>query len=51
MSFKNQNEMITDIQEFQKVILQGIPDDLPEQKAYDREVNHAPIRPDVISKE
>ena len=51
MSFKNQNEMITDIQEFQKVILQGIPDDLPEQKAYDREVNHAPIRPDVLSKE
>lgn len=51
MSFKNQNEMITDIQEFQKVILQGIPDDLPEQKAYDREVNHAPVRPDVLSKE
>src|SRR5688572_9219268 len=34
---------------FQQEILEGIPDELPEVKAYDNEVSHAPKRKDVLS--
>jgi urocanate hydratase len=37
--------------DFQKAILQGIPDNLPEPKAYDASLNHAPKRKDILSKE
>lgn len=34
--------------EFQKQILAGIPEMLPQAKAYDPEINHAPIRKDIL---
>jgi len=37
--------------DFQKAILQGIPEILPEPKAYDPSLNHAPKRKDILSKE
>ena len=36
---------------FQQEILAGIPAELPEVKAYDPEVNHAPKRKDILSEE
>lgn len=36
---------------FKEQILQGIPDELPNPKAYDPEINHAPKRKDILSKE
>lgn len=37
--------------EFQKQIIAGIPEILPEPKKRDREINHAPVRKDILSKE
>jgi urocanate hydratase len=37
--------------EFQKKIMQGIPDELPAPKPIDNSIPHAPIRRDVLSKE
>ena len=37
--------------EFQKTILQGIPQELPEPQPYDSKVNHAPVRKDILSPE
>ncbi|MFA4852296.1 MAG: urocanate hydratase [Bacteroidales bacterium] len=37
--------------DFQKAILQGIPDILPEPKPYDSSINHTPKRKDILSKE
>lgn len=34
--------------EFQKQILAGIPEILPQAKAYESEINHAPIRKDIL---
>lgn len=34
---------------FKEEILAGIPDDLPKEKPYDTEVNHAPRRKDILS--
>ncbi|HNY06770.1 MAG TPA: urocanate hydratase [Bacteroidales bacterium] len=39
------------ITEFQKTILQGIPQELPEPQPYDSNVNHAPVRKDILSPE
>ncbi len=39
------------IKEFQKIILQGIPDKLPVVKPYDKTINHAPKRKDILSKD
>lgn len=36
---------------FQEQILEGIPDELPEKKDYDTEINHAPKRRLILSKE
>jgi urocanate hydratase len=36
---------------FQEEILQGIPGQLPEAKAYDKEINHAPKRKDILTAE
>ncbi len=37
--------------DFQKAILAGIPEQLPEVREYDRSVNHAPKRKDILTKE
>lgn len=37
--------------DFQREILAGIPEQLPEVKEYDRNINHAPRRKDILSKE
>ena len=37
------------INEFQKAIMEGIPDELPELKSYDPNINHAPKRKDILS--
>jgi urocanate hydratase len=37
--------------EIQQAILQGIPDKLPRPKLYDPDINHAPIRKDILTKE
>jgi len=37
--------------EFRAAILQGIPDHLPPQKPYDPDMDHAPVRRDVLSEE
>ena len=36
---------------FQEEILAGIPAELPEVKPYDKEINHAPKRKDILTKE
>lgn len=36
-------------EEFQKLILQGIPDELPARKPFDTNINHAPRRKDILS--
>jgi len=38
------------IADFQKAVLQGIPEELPAPKPYDATVNHAPRRKDLLSK-
>ncbi|RUT73586.1 urocanate hydratase [Ancylomarina longa] len=37
--------------EFQKMILEGIPAQLPASKPYDKEINHAPNRKKILNKE
>ncbi len=37
--------------DFKKLILQGIPDELPTAKAFDATLNHAPKRKDILNKE
>ncbi|TVQ11576.1 MAG: urocanate hydratase [Bacteroidetes bacterium] len=39
------------LDEFQRLIRQGIPDELPEPKQWDNNLNHAPRRKDILSKE
>ena len=39
-----------DAHEFKNAILIGIPDVLPQKKAYDTSINHAPKRKDILSK-
>ena len=36
---------------FQEQILEGIPDNLPQEQPYDHSINHAPKRKDILSKE
>ncbi len=36
---------------FQKTVLQGIPNELPESQPYDKNINHAPVRKDILSTE
>ena len=37
------------LNDFQKEILAGIPDELPEVKPYDTTINHAPKRKDILA--
>lgn len=43
--------MIDTIHSFQQAILRGIPEDIPEPRAFDSSVNHAPVRKDILSKD
>ena len=36
--------------DFKKAILEGIPENLPEPKPYEKEINHAPKRKDILTK-
>ncbi len=36
-------------QDFKKAILQGIPEELPPKKEYDKSINHAPKRKDILT--
>jgi len=36
-------------EEFQKLVLQGIPEELPSPKNYDPEINHAPKRKEILT--
>ena len=38
-------------EKFKKLILQGIPSELPAQRPYDPDLNHAPQRKDILSKD
>ncbi len=38
-------------EDFKKAVMEGIPDELPEPKPYDRNINHAPKRKDILTKE
>jgi urocanate hydratase len=40
---------MTSSDDFREQVLRGIPDELPELKAYDPAVNHAPRRKDILS--
>lgn len=42
---------MTEREKFQSLILEGIPDELPDYPEYDNEINHAPVRKDILSKE
>ncbi len=42
---------MTELEQFQKSILEGIPETLPEPKPYDENINHAPVRKDILSPE
>ncbi len=37
------------LSDFQKTILQGIPDEMPKAQEYSYEINHAPVRKDILS--
>jgi len=39
------------LKDFRRMILQGIPEQLPAAKSYDPEINHAPRRKDILSLE
>ena len=39
------------IENFRRAVRQGIPENLPEPKPWDSNVNHAPVRADLLSKE
>ena len=43
--------MISTATDFQEQILEGIPEQLPEIKPYDNQVNHAPKRKDILSEQ
>lgn len=38
-----------DSNDFKKLVSEGIPDSLPDQKFYDPEINHAPKREDILT--
>lgn len=40
-----------ELHQFQQHILQGIPAILPEVKPYEKEINHAPKRKDILNNE
>ena len=51
MSIHSIIHIMNNLTEFQKQVLAGIPDELPQPKPYDKNSNHAPKRKDILSKE
>src|ERR1700722_2215117 len=45
------NSAYMNSKEFKKALQEGIPDRLPEMPTYDKAINHAPKRKDILSKE
>ncbi len=45
------NKKVMNLKEFQAAILQGISNELPEAKAYDTNISHAPVRKDILTVE
>jgi hypothetical protein len=45
------NRNIQTAEQFKKAVSEGIPDTLPPVKPYEPEINHAPKRKDILSKE
>jgi urocanate hydratase len=43
--------VIMTTEDFQRLVLQGIPSELPEKKPYSPDLNHAPRRKDILSKD
>ncbi len=39
------------LEKFKELVLEGIPTEIPAKKAYDKNINHAPIRKDILTKE
>ena len=48
-SLKNSSSNNMTLNEFQKTILAGIPDELPAKKEHDQSLNHAPKRKDILT--
>ena len=46
---KNLTDIQMNAEEFKKVVLTGIPDELPTKKAYDTSINHAPKRKEILT--
>lgn len=42
---------MTDQEKFKEAILEGIPDDLPGKPDYDTDINHAPVRKEILTPE
>ncbi|MGM0565165.1 MAG: urocanate hydratase [Bacteroidota bacterium] len=42
---------MTDKEKFKEAILEGIPDDLPGKAEYDPDINHAPVRKEILTPE
>ena len=48
---KMSTETSENVEAFQAEIVEGIPSSIPNAKAYDQDINHAPKRKDILSKE
>lgn len=46
---KNLRDIQMNAEEFKKLVLTGIPDELPTKKAYDTTINHAPKRKEILT--
>lgn len=46
---KNLRDIQMNAEEFKKLVLTGIPDELPTKKAYDTSINHAPKRKEILT--
>ncbi len=46
---KNLRDTQMNAEEFKKLVLTGIPDELPTKKAYDTSINHAPKRKEILT--
>ncbi len=48
---KFEKTYVMNTEDLKSAILEGIPDELPEPKPYDRNINHAPKRKDILNKD
>ena len=47
--YRHNSEMIMTTSDFKSLVAEGIPDTLPDQKPYDKNLNHAPKRKNILS--